>query len=322
MQSNGIEGPAEFARAFFLWLEENEVRAVILGKAGLGSDDVPSDIDFAVESDFFADLPQLIDGFAKSSGWRLCQILRHETTAAYFVCSSVRDPSLVVALDACSDYQRNGKVFQTADELLAAREKLTWGGDGLCEAVELCYRFAKAAAKGKDPDDCAAEFAMYPDAAREECGAWLASRWGVTISNWDAKDVALGLDAMRKHCRTRPSLRQPGAIARIRRRILHPTGLVIGPAANHVAGKWSEWVGRHFRHVTHVDRIGLRDVQRLWSSHLIFTAAPPPRWLRCLYHDCVWVPDLATTDGKAFASSVSQFLQSRVARREGFVTGD
>jgi hypothetical protein len=218
---------AEFARGFFTFLESNQLRSAVLHGGEDGFERELSDVDFVVDYRTFPQLPGLIDAYCAQAGWQLCQVLRHETTAAYFVCSAADDPNCAVALDACSDYQRNGTVFLPADELLENIQPLAWGGHSLFPATELRYRFAKAAAKNKDAAAAAEEFTRYPEEIRRDCAAWLEERWNTTLKSWDAADLVPALAKLRARSNPRPSLLQAGALGRILSRILHPTGLIV-----------------------------------------------------------------------------------------------
>ena len=218
---------ATFARGFFIFLKKQGVRAAVLHGGFDGFESELSDIDFVVDADCFFNLGSLIHEHCQRSGWQLCQVLRHETTAAFYVCSVVGDPACAVALDACSDYQRNGTPFLAAEILLENTRLLPWGGDGLSPANELCYRFAKAAAKNKDADGVAKEFAHYPDEVRRVCEAWLLQRWGIILSRWDSAGLAAGLGQLGRLSNQNPPVLRPGPLARIARRMQHPTGLLL-----------------------------------------------------------------------------------------------
>jgi hypothetical protein len=218
---------ADFVRGFFYYLESHQVRAAVLHGGDDGFERELSDVDFVVTKVAFDKLPTLIDVYCNQSAWRLCQILRHETTAAYFVCSAADEPACAVALDACSDYQRNGTVFLTAEILLENREPLKWGGYCLSPAYELRYRFAKAAAKKKDTVNTAIEFATYPKKIQHDCAAWLYENWNIAIDSWAPVDLASALNKLRAKSNQRPSLLQKGGLGRIFSRILRPTGLIL-----------------------------------------------------------------------------------------------
>ena len=214
---------AEFVRGFFKFIESQQVHSAILHAGADGFDRELSDVDFVVAQQNFQKLPTLINEYCTKVEWRLCQVLRHETTAAYFVCSATDDPSCAVALDACSDYQRNGTVFLSDRMLLENRQALAWGGYGLSAANELLYRFAKAAAKNKDATKAAEEFARYPKEIRRHCAEWLKTKWGISPHSWDVTDLAMALTQLRAKSNPRPSLTQSGSLGRILTRILHPT---------------------------------------------------------------------------------------------------
>lgn len=233
-----------------------------------------SDVDFVVDHLSFVNLPALIDEYCTLSGWQLCQILRHETTAAYHVCSAVDDPACAVALDACSDYQRNGSTFLSAEELLGGRETLPWGGHGLSPVTELRYRFVKAAAKNKDYLTSTAEFAIYPKAVREDCSTWLLTQWNISLTSWDATDVSLALEALKKKSNARPSIFQTGAISRIISRIRRPTGLLVitgkddpGITASRLEQIFGHLYFRSIRKAQQFRTVHLRD---LVTSTLVF----------------------------------------------------
>ena len=214
-------------RGFFTFLASRRVRCAVLHGGEDGFERELSDVDFVVDHQTFPRLPALIDAYCTQADWRLCQVLRHETTAAYFVCSANDDPGCAVALDACSDYQRNGTVFLPAEMLLENRQPLAWGGYGLSPTNELRYRFAKAAAKNKDATAAAEEFARYPEEVRRDCAAWLDAHWGASPTSWAAADLSPALAKLRAKSNDRPSLLQAGALGRVLSRILRPTGLIV-----------------------------------------------------------------------------------------------
>ena len=282
---------AAFARGFFLDLDEHGIRSAILHGARDGFESGVSDIDFAVGHKDFRRLTAIIHRSCQAAGWRLCQILRHETTAAYFVCSAADDPTCAVALDACSDYQRNGTIFLPVEELLEKRKPFPWGGHGLSPTTELRYRFAKAAAKNKDAATCIIEFSAYSDEARQECSAWLQERWGISLKSWDAAELVPVLAQIRTVSNHRPTLLQAGAIRRIICRILNPTGLVViaghndfDATATRLDGVYGHLYFRSFRKCLRWKPTMLKD---LISSTLIVVPELGKFWTHVLPADCV-----------------------------------
>ena len=307
---------AEFVRGFFKSLESQQVHSAILHGGEDGFDRELSDVDFVVAHQNFQKLPALIDEYCTKVGWLLCQILRHETTAAYFVCSAADDPACAVALDACSDYQRNGTVFLPAEMLLENRRALPWGGYGLTGAMELRYRFAKAAAKQKDSGSAALEFQTYPEEARLDCAAWLAQRWGIPLISWGAADLAAAFATVRNKSNSRPSLTQPGAASRIISRILHPTGLVViashgdfDACSDSLERAFGHLHFRRFRKTTKWKPVMLRD---LISSTLIVVPELNPIWRRILPVDCVHAANTGSPE-----KDLAIWLHGRCKRRYG-----
>lgn len=307
-----------FVREFFVFLETQRVRAVVLHGGENGFDHKLSDVDFAVGTGDFPSLPQLIHDYCSQAGWRLCQILRHETTAAYFVCSAADDPACAVALDACSDYQRNGTIFLTAEELLGDILPLQGGGYRPLDAVVLKYRFAKAAAKNKDVKMCALEFGEHAEDSRLQCTAWLMSRWGIDLESWDAVGLSPALRALRAKSRRRPSLLQPGSLHRIISRIMHPTGLLVVMDVRHFtseAEKLEKIFGHlYFRSCRREPAAGLPIIRHMISSTLV-QGTRLPRWARLLFHSSVIVLDPG--EPELAPERISAFLHQRCSLRHG-----
>lgn len=218
---------SNFVCGFFRFLEAQGVASAILHGGEHGFSKTISDVDFAVAACSYPRLPVLISAYCNQAGWQLCQVLRHETTAAYFVCSAMDDPACAVALDACSDYQRNGTLFLKAEELIANRRKFDWGGHGLAPELELCYRFAKAAAKNKPPEDAMNEFSGYPAGAKKQCADWLEKTWAIGSGYWDDENMAERLASLSAISSARPPLWKGGAWKRILQRIIQPSGLIV-----------------------------------------------------------------------------------------------
>jgi len=186
-----------------------------------------SDVDFVIEPQGFARLPEWIHRWCGQQGWQLCQVLRHETTAAYYVCSSISDPRQAVALDACSDYRRNESVLLPVDELLTGLVRLPTGGSRVSEEIELCYRFVKAAAKGKNPATALDEFLRYSSVAQVACENRLQRDWKIALKRWDDEAVTAALSALRARLAKRPPLFNVRSLRRMVDRVLHPTGLIV-----------------------------------------------------------------------------------------------
>lgn len=307
-----------FVRGFFYFLEEKKIHAASLHGGAEGFEGELSDVDLVVEKSDYTQLSDTIHEYCEKSGWQLCQILRHETTAAFFVCSQIDDPTQVVALDVCSDYQRNSILYLTADELLLKRETLPWGGHGLEAATELKYRFAKAAAKSKDSDASAREFAGYPEEARKSCSDWLMMKWGIDPGKWDNSDVSAALAELRKKSNSRPSLFQKGSITRILERMIKPTGLVVILGKKDFESKATSlkdvFGHLYFRKVHKAPQWQSTLLKDLVSSTLILIPHLPRHFQILLPSSCVIVLD-PSADTISQSKSIAQHLHQRIRRR-------
>ncbi len=314
---------AAFVRGFFLFLEQQGIRAAVLHGGADGFERDLSDVDFVVDRRTYPRLPALIDEYCEPSGWQLCQLLRHETTAAYFVCSCADDPACAVALDACSDYQRNGTVFLSAETLLENRQKLAWGGYGLNPTQELHYRFAKAAAKNKEVAASAAEFTTYPEDVRRDCAAWLHARRNISLRSWDASGIAPVFEKLRAQSKRRPSLTQAGAAGRVLSRILHPTGMVVIAGNDDfeaTAARLEEVFGHlYFRRFKRDRRWKSAMLKDLISSTLIIVPQLASRWTKLLPANSIHLLDPAS-DAATQCQEIAMHLHQRCKKRESACT--
>ncbi len=202
------------------------------------------DLDFVIAPEDLAAAEQRL-GAAR--GWRIVQLIQHESTGYYFVMAAERSGrgTVFAALDLATDYRRDGRVFFAADELLADR-----AGDLRVASprAELAYLLAKKLSKGAAPARQGRRLSALAEELGRDAAAvasgLLGPRWGARIhgliacGNWAAFEA----DAPRaaRHARTRLLLRDPlGPLrywlpeaGRVWRRLRFPTGLhvaVVGP---------------------------------------------------------------------------------------------
>ena len=259
-----------FVRGFFLALEKQGLNAAVLHGWQQNFNEELSDVDFVVSHEGFNRLVEVIANYAEAVGWRLCQVLRHESTAAFCVCSWSGDPSRVVALDACSDYRRLERVLISENDLLVERKKLDWGGYCLTEAMELKYRFVKGAIKGKKAVDLVQDFENYLDKAREELADWLRIRWQVSLKSWDVSDIDSAWKELERRTLEDSVVGKLSKFKRIFWRVFRPTGLVLVTAN----GEQSAVVKRVFERLYFRRNFEARDYKiqsfkKLVSSSLI-----------------------------------------------------
>jgi hypothetical protein len=220
-----------------------------------------------------------------------------------------------VALDACTDYQRNGVRFLAASELLHNPQAMAWGGLHCNEAARLKYRIAKAAAKGKNRDAVHCEIMGYSADALNACDEWLRDRWDITAHDWSAEGITDVLEQLRSECRPRPRIFAPGVLIRIASRVIKPSGLFVNaePATSmHLAAQF----GRvHFRHVVNTASLRPNHVLRLIRSSLILIDYHP--WMERLMPRS-WALDLTGIfDPHAASIRLAELLNQRCLEREG-----
>lgn len=305
-----------FVRGYFLALESRGIAAAALhGWAG-GFDRDLSDVDLVMSPEGFAWIAEGVQRYAAACGWRLCQVLRHESTAAFCVCSWSGDPARVVALDGCSDYRRRERVLLPAEELLGDRVRLEWGGYRLGAASELRYRFLKAAVKGKNAHELAPALAAYPEEARADLAGWLRERWRVELGGWDAPGIARAWEALGPRTLRERIDGRGAALRRIAWRVTRPTGLVLATANAHQAAAVAEAFGRlYFRRTASVDRFRCGAWQQLVASTLLCCGHVGHRWRVLLGRDML-VDAAAGEEPVDLVARITALLEARCARRE------
>jgi len=217
----------EFVLGFFPFLEEKKTPFVLLHEWRSGGKDLESDVDLCVDSELLPSISRLVDEYCRRNGWLLCQVLWHETTAAYCVCSDAGEPRRSVAFDVCSDYRRNGVLLIGVGEFLENRVRATTGVWRLSKEMEFLYRIVKAGVKRKDPGRMAEYASSVAGSTRRLCEEWLARRWGIEVREWNGSGLGVALKELER--RTRRSVRSFGwrPMSRVLRRVLRPTGLVV-----------------------------------------------------------------------------------------------
>lgn len=305
-----------FVRGYFLALESRGVQAAALHGWGQAFDDELSDVDFVLSTKGFDSLVEGVAQHAEESGWHLCQVLRHESTAAFCVCSWSGDPSRVVALDACSDYRRRERVLLSVDDLLADRGALDWGGYRLAEGMELRYRFIKAAIKGKRADELVPELAVYSEESRRDVENWLNERWGVQLKSWQASDVAKAWKDL-DQCTLEGSVSGFGAaLRRIVWRVMRPTGLVVVNANTEQDAAITAAFSRlYFRRCVKLGRFNLGGIKRLMASTLVRSSKMGWLWKTILGKD-LRVEASADESPEALVNRTAKQLHQRCLRRE------
>lgn len=309
---------AAFVRNYFQYLESHGVPAALLHGWEGGFEGEISDVDYVIETSSFGDVVRSVNTYCDSTGWCLRQVLRHENTAAFCVCSAADDPGCVVALDACSDYQRNGLVFLAADDLLKDRQPLTWGGFRLSPQMELRYRFIKAAAKAKKPADILPDLMAMEESARDGFPEWLQSIWKIELAGWSTSALESALTQLTRCCGPSQSRFRLANLRRLARRIANPDGLLLiveGDDPTRIQAVTEVFSGLYFRHDKRVARASLGERMDLIRSSLVIASSASPLVGVCLDHDCMISPP-ATLSAPELIQQIAGHLHQRCLSRE------
>lgn len=140
-----------FFDAYWEELEKMGWSAVVLHSWQNLPQTIESDVDYAVAGVGAGELLRFLGEFSRSRGWRLIQVIEHEPGAYYCVCMQAAPPYSHLELDVAWNYRRSGHVLVASEVLLGGRRRAKGKSFMIPSAGgELCYLFAKAAAKGKD----------------------------------------------------------------------------------------------------------------------------------------------------------------------------
>lgn len=313
-----IQDTGGLVRGFFLALNRKQIRSAALHGWENGFDESLSDVDIVVSKEALPSMPKLVSEYANNAGWRLCQVLRHESTAGFYVVSRRREPEVVVALDICSDYRAGERVLMTAEELLEGRERLVWGGYRLSSEKELRYRFLKAGVKSKTGADAGSGLAAFPERSRLSLASWLGERWGVTMEGWKPDLLEKSWTQVAECVRQEPRLLEFSALERIWGRVVCPTGLVVEVADDSRRSQVLDVFGRlYFRRKIVSDAFSPSYFKLLPLSGLVVCRHVPPRWRKILGADLHVVAEDGEP-GDLLVDRIAEHLEGRCVRRENF----
>jgi len=110
---------------------------------------LPSDLDLIVHPE---DLQTVEEVLGLRAERRIIQLIEYEASCFFFVLAGLEaEKDLFLQVDTAPDYRRNGRIFFTAEELLAGRRQ--WNGFWVAAAnVEFAYLLVKKVLKGRMPD--------------------------------------------------------------------------------------------------------------------------------------------------------------------------
>jgi len=235
-------------------MDEAGVPWCLLGRVDEYPDHIASDVDFMVPEAALPRVAGIAARVASRAGGRLVQCLQHEIGAAYFaVCTTDGARVTFLHLDVSGDYRRGGRRWLSADDIVASRVRNVAGLWVPSTADAFVYYLVKRIDKRQLDAPRVAYLkslrAQAPDACeqalRQRFGAAPAQRVGDALAGWQGDVDAAELGRLREMLQGAlpresllASLRAAAAeLLRKARRILQPTGLVIGFLGPDGAGK-------------------------------------------------------------------------------------
>jgi thymidylate kinase len=134
---------------FFHDLDASNIRYCVLHSWHSLPQSVPSDLDMVIDR---SDLESVERILRTQTGARLVQLFQHEGSCFYFVLALREEGRIRFALvDIATDFRRDGRIFFTAEELLADRRQ--WNGVWVASPrIEFRYLLIKKVLKGATPE--------------------------------------------------------------------------------------------------------------------------------------------------------------------------
>ncbi len=227
---------------------------------------LPSDLDIIIAP---TDLHWL-ERTLVSSKVCMVNLLQHESTCYYFISVVPQKDHKVwfLPLDTATDYRRDGRVWFSAEELFAGRQR--WKDFWVASpAVEFKYLLVKKILKGAFPPHGARRLEYLADTLGKEADTLaeglLGQRWGAQVMDWirngDWEQVQAHVPALKRALKWQRLRQDPlnplrywlPEIPRIWRRWRYPTGLWVAVLGPDGAGKSTlianlrQELGRAFR---------------------------------------------------------------------------
>ena len=306
---------AEFVRGYFIRLEERGISAALLHGWEDAFEGEISDVDHVMDAAAFRNVAGTVNNYCVEKGWQLCQMLRHEDTAAFCVCSALDDPACVVALDACSDYRRSGHLLLPAKDLLRDRAPLDWGGFRLSPAMEFRYRFIKAAAKGKRAANVLPGMLAMGDKARNGFTEWLETSWGISLKGFDLAGLTAALESLAKSCQSGNRKFGIPSLGRLARRTFRPDGLLLLMDTKDTARFQTiieTFSGLYFRRHINISSVSPANRVDLIRSVLVIAPSMKPLATLGLSRDCI-----LSAPASLSPEWLAEKLHERCIKREG-----
>jgi thymidylate kinase len=176
---------SDLFRHFVRALDDAAIPYCILGAFDRYPEHVGSDVDFMVRPSDMKRLAMVLRNLAADNGCNLLQALEHETTACYFVIgrSEPNGETLFFHPDASSDYRRYGRLWLSAEEIIA-RRRLHQKGFFVPAAEDafVYYLIKRIDKKSIETEHLSRLESLYSEAP-EACAAAMRRYWSETSAS-------------------------------------------------------------------------------------------------------------------------------------------
>ncbi|MBN2570116.1 MAG: thymidylate kinase-like protein [Deltaproteobacteria bacterium] len=222
----------------FVALESAGIKTCILSGYEAYPDHIPSDVDFVVLPE---DLPK-IPAILFELPCLLLQCLQHESNAYYYVlCTTARNGTpCFLHLDVSGDFRRDGRVFLTAEEIIASRREYNnfWVPSPDIEfAYYLIKKIAKRSINEQQRDSLVSLYQQDPDGCKNQIRRFWSAEAArklvsvIQLNKWSTVDTEIAW--FRKNFLIKAFKRKPSVtlaywkddVLRRVRRVCIPTGL-------------------------------------------------------------------------------------------------
>lgn len=230
-------------------LKEHQIKYAIVGNTDNYPDAIGSDVDIVISRNQIEDFHRAIWEI-EDDETKVVQMFQHEIVAFYYIVFHFGEQGIqFIQPDTCTDYYRHGKLFLKADYLLEGVREATQGGFMvLAPEKEFIYYLLKKIDKRKISDAQFAHLEKTYLLDKEKCIKECATFWKEknlkfikdALEKNDVEILENHLDELQQsiHSTTGSSLPDCICNAFLKvKRVLQPTGLVIGVLGPDGSGK-------------------------------------------------------------------------------------
>lgn len=230
-------------------LKEHQIKYAIVGNTDGYPDTIGSDVDIVISRSQIDEFHRVIWEI-QDANTKVVQMFQHEIVAFYYIVFHFGEHGIqFIQPDTCTDYYRHGKLFLRSDDLLEGVREAPQGGFMiLAPEKEFVYYLLKKIEKRKISEVQFSHmekiYCLEKEACMRECVRFWNKESQIVIQEaLEKKDIDIlrnHLDELQKaiHFSTGRSLGDTMRNVLLKvKRILHPTGLVVGVLGPDGSGK-------------------------------------------------------------------------------------